>query len=152
MTNEINVADVVAALGSIDVVTLLLSFMILCMALILRGIRRRMQTLEDRRLELEQQLNHALQRINRLEEQQLRARTVAPRTGMPSAMAPEEDLLSRLQSRPCAGDTPSRYRHVAALALQGMEAEHIAEILQISVAETSQLMSLVRLAQDHSND
>ncbi|MDD2558045.1 MAG: hypothetical protein RBR43_03890 [Desulfuromonadaceae bacterium] len=150
MPNKVNVADVVDALGSIDVGTLLLSLMILCMALILRGLRRHMQRHEARRLELEQQLNHALQRINRLEEQQMRAHPVAQRTGMPSAAVPEEELISRLQSRPRAGDAPSRYRHVAALAQQGMDAAQIAEILHISVAETSQLMSLIRLAQNNS--
>jgi len=151
MSNKVNIADVVAALGSIDVLTLLLLFMLLCMALILRALRRRMQTLEDRRLEMEQQVSHALQRINKLEEQQLRAHTAVQRIGIPSAVVPEEELLSRLQSRPRSGDAPSRYRHVAALAHQGMDAEHIAEILQISVAETSQLMSLTRLAQRDSD-
>ncbi len=150
MSNKVNIADVVAALGSIDAVTLLLLFMVLCIALILRGLRRRMQMLEDRWQELEQQSKHIFQRINKLEEQQLHVHTAAQRVGMPSAEVPEEELISRLQSRPRSGDAPSRYRHVAALAQQGMDAEHIAEILQISVAETSQLMSLVRLAQNNS--
>ncbi len=149
MSNNINIAEVIAALGCIDVVTLLLSFMILCMALILRGHRRRMQALADRRMELEQQLNHAFQRINKLEEQQMFAHSAVQRTEMPRAIVPEDELLSRLQSRPRSGDAPSRYRHVAALAQQGLSAEHIAEILHISVAETSQLMSLTRLAQNN---
>jgi DNA-binding NarL/FixJ family response regulator len=144
MSGFLDMSSILNVMAQMDVVAALLSFMVLCMGLILRRLNKRLQRAQERLDESERQLNHALQRINRLEDHQMRAHTPQE---MPRASMPQEDLVSRLQSAPRSGDAPNRYRHVASLAKQGMDAEQIAEILHISVAEASQLMSLSRLAQ-----
>ncbi|MDY0291868.1 MAG: hypothetical protein RBR02_05995 [Desulfuromonadaceae bacterium] len=143
MPEYFNSVTVMQVLTQIDVVAALLAFMVLCMGLILRRLNKRLQRVQERLAESERQLNHALQRINRLEDHQMRTHTAQE---MPRATLPQEDLVARLQSAPRSGAAPNRYRHVAALAQQGMDAEQISEILHISVAEASQLMSLSRLA------
>ncbi|MGC9519538.1 MAG: hypothetical protein ACP5FP_07770 [Desulfuromonadaceae bacterium] len=140
-----NISDIVCLLSEMDVIAALLAFMVLCMGLILRRLNRSLHRVQERMNESERQLNHALQRINRLEDHQMRLQPARERE-MPCASFAPEDLVSRLQRAPSAGDAPNRYRHVAALAQQGMEAGQIAEILHISEAEASQLMSLSRLA------
>ncbi|MFO7831294.1 MAG: hypothetical protein R6V18_04860 [Desulfuromonadaceae bacterium] len=145
MAEYFNSANIMRGLAEMDVVAALLSFMLLCMGLILRRLNKRLHRAKERLDESERQLNHALQRINRLEDHQMRSH--APPQEMPRAEVPQEDLVSRLQSAPRSGDAPNRYRHVASLAQQGMDAEQIAEILHISTAEASQLMSLSRIAQ-----
>lgn len=144
MSEYVNSATIMHLITQMDVVAALLAFMVLCMGLILRRLNKRFQRALERLDESERQLNHVLQRINRLEDHQMRAHSPQE---MPRASMPQEDLVSRLQSAPRSGDAPNRYRHVASLAQQGMEAEQIAEILHISVSEASQLMSLSRLAQ-----
>jgi DNA-binding NarL/FixJ family response regulator len=136
-------SEIVYLLSEMDVVAALLAFMVLCMGLILRRLNKRLHRIQERMNESERQLNHALQRINRLEDHQMR---LQPAREMPRAPAAPDDLVSRLQNAPSTGDAPNRYRHVAALAQQGMDAGQIAEILHISEAEASQLMSLSRLA------
>jgi len=144
MSGSLDMSNIISVIAQMDVVAALLAFMVLCMGLILRRLNKRLQRVQERLNESERQLNHALQRINRLEDHQMRAHSPQE---MPRASMPQEDLVSRLQSAPRSGDAPNRYRHVASLAQQGMDAEQIAEILHISVAEASQLMSLSRLAQ-----
>lgn len=144
MPEDFNITDIMRIVAEMDVVAALLAFMLLCMGLILRRLNKRLQRVQERLDESERQLNHTLQRINRLEDHQMRAHVPQE---MPRASMPQEDLVSRLQSAPRSGDAPNRYRHVASLAHQGMDAEQIAEVLHISVAEASQLMSLSRLAQ-----
>ena len=143
MPEYFNTANIMRIVAEMDVVAALLAFMLLCMGLILRRLNKRLQRVQERLDESERQLNHALQRINRLEDHQMRPHVPQE---MPRASIPQEDLVSRLQSAPRSGDAPNRYRHVASLAQQGMDAEQIAEILHISTAEASQLMSLSRLA------
>jgi biopolymer transport protein ExbB/TolQ len=143
MSEYIGSLNILHIVTQMDVVAALLAFMVLCMGLILRRLNKRLLRVEERLNESERQLNHALQRINRLEDHQMSAH---PAPELPRASAQPEDLVSRLQSAPSSGGAPNRYRHVAALARQGMDAEQIAEILHISVAEASQLMSLSRLA------
>ncbi|MFN2257966.1 MAG: hypothetical protein ABR516_05760 [Desulfuromonadaceae bacterium] len=144
MPEYFNISNIMRVAAEMDVVAALLAFMLLCMGLILRRQNKRLLRSQERLDESERQLNHALQRINRLEDHQMRSHV--PQQEMPRASMPQEDLVSRLQSAPRSGDAPNRYRHVASLAQQGMDAEQIAEILHISVAEASQLMSLSRLA------
>lgn len=138
-----NLSNILQIISTMDIGAALLAFMVLCMGLILRRLNKQLLRAQERLNESERQLNHALQRINRLEDHQMRTHA-APE--MPRAYVSQEDLASRLQSTPRSGDAPNRYRHVAALAQQGMDAEQISEILHVSVAEASQLMSLSRLA------
>ena len=143
MGESLYAASIAEVAAGIDIFTFLLSTMVLLMALILRRLNRHLAMAKERMLETDRQLNHVLHRINRLEECQMRGSATLD---LPRAEAPKDELVTRLQTAPLSGDTPSRYRHVASLAQQGMDAEQIAEILNISVAEASQLMSLSRLA------
>lgn len=66
----------------------------------------------------------------------------------------EAELTTRLQTPRLSGtitssvaDSPERYQYISSLDQKGMSPEEIAAILNISVQETEQLLSLSRIAQ-----
>ena len=123
---------------------LLLALCALLLALILQRQRRQLNRQRQRLKELDKQLTNALQRITRLED--LQDNTPPPRADFERHLQ-QADLKSRLQQPQPAGNPPDKYRHVIALAAQGLDAEAIAEVLQIAPAEASQLLTLARLRQ-----
>ena len=123
---------------------LFVSFMMLVFALAVWRLQRRVGDETRRREEADRQLLNALQRLTRLEDQ---IENAAPQKGGFERSLDHAELKNRLQAPPVSsGNPPNKYRHVAALAEQGMDEKQIAEVLHISVAEASQLISLSRIA------
>lgn len=123
---------------------LIISTLMLIFALSLLRIRRQLAFERRLREETNRQLLNALQRITTLED-------LAPSEGRAPAAVEYEidpaDLKTRLQSPARTGNPPDKYRHVAALAQQGMSVTQIAEVLNLSVPEVQQLVVLARIAQ-----
>jgi len=123
---------------------LIISALMLIFAAALMRIRRQLTFERQLREETNRQLLNALQRITHLEDT-LSDDGVTPPTNE-YAINPDE-LKNRLQSPAGTGNAPDKYRHVASLAQQGMSVTQIAEVLNISVPETQQLVALARIAQ-----
>ena len=117
-------------------------FMMLVFAVAVWRMQRRINEDIRRREEGDRQLLNALQRITRLEDQLANS----PATATFERTLDHADLKNRLQAPVTSGNAPNKYRHVSALAEQGMTEQQIAEVLNISVAEASQLISLSRIA------
>lgn len=124
---------------------LIISTLMLIFALALSRIRRQLARERQLREETNRQLLNALQRITQLEDIVTNESAAAAPAGE-YAINPQE-LKSRLQAPVSSGSAPDKYRHVAALAQQGMSVEQIAEVLNLSVPEAQQLVVLARIAQ-----
>lgn len=90
----------------------------------------------------------------RLLQQQLVAVQTQPATPVPEPVeetpqpfAADLDRAerSRREPRPHRNETADRYRHISAMARQGMEPAQIAAALQIGEAEAAQIVRLARL-------
>ncbi|MCD6526706.1 MAG: hypothetical protein J7K75_06935 [Desulfuromonas sp.] len=124
---------------------LLVSVMMLLFAVSLLRQQRRIRFEIQRREEADRQLLNALQRITKLED------SLDPSSSQSSTFERSLDhaeLKSRLQTPVTSGNAPDKYRHVASLAQQGMSDQQIAEVLNISVPEATQLVSLSRIARN----
>ncbi|MBN2644241.1 MAG: hypothetical protein JXR59_02060 [Desulfuromonadaceae bacterium] len=141
-------AAAVALLTSARGELLLCSLLVLLLGLVILRQQRRLKETTRALSDLDKQLVNALHRITRLEDCQMQGGQPL----RPEVSLPREDLKSRLQAPVSTGEPPNRYRHVAALSQQGMNAEQISDVLHISVAEATQLMSLCRLARLADND
>lgn len=123
---------------------LIISTLMLFFAVALLRIQRQLSFERQLREESNRQLLNALQRITHLEDMVPSDSTTA--SPVEYAINPEE-LKNRLQSPAGTGNAPDKYRHVAALAQQGMSVTQIAEVLNLSVPEAQQLVVLARIAQ-----
>lgn len=126
---------------------LIMSVLIGLFTLALIRLQYQMRFERQRREEIDRQLLNALQRITHLED--------LPTLAVQSPPHFEQDLnhaelKNRLQAPASLGNAPDKYRHVASLADQGMPVEQIAEVLNISLPEANQLVSLSRLAPRHN--
>ncbi|OQY25721.1 MAG: hypothetical protein B6I37_00280 [Desulfobacteraceae bacterium 4572_35.2] len=126
---------------------LIVSVLIGMFAIALLRIQYQIRFERQRREESDRQLLNALQRITHLED--------LPTLAVQSSPHFEQDLnhaelKNRLQAPASLGNAPGKYRHVASLADQGMAVEQIAEVLNISLPEANQLVSLARLAPRHN--
>ena len=120
------------------------SFMMLVFGLAVWRLQQRVHDETRRREEADRQLLNALQRLTRLEDQ---IDSGSSNNRDFERSLDHAELKNRLQTPPVtSGNPPNKYRHVAALAEQGMDEKQIAEVLHISVAEASQLISLSRIA------
>lgn len=122
---------------------LIVSVLIGMFAIALLRIQVQIRFERQRREESDRQLLNALQRITHLEDLPT----------VPTQRAPQfehdlnhAELKNRLQAPASLGNAPDKYRHIASLADQGMSVEQIAEVLNISLPEANQLVSLSRLA------
>lgn len=141
-------ADKFFAFAQLDL--LIVSILIGLFGFALLRVQRQVRFECRRREESDRQLLNALQRITHLED--LTTTTSAANTPahVPSRFGHDlnhAELKTRLQSPLPTGNAPDKYRHVASLAAQGMSVEQIAEVLNISLPEANQLVSLSRLAQ-----
>jgi len=122
---------------------LFISIFVLFLSFILLRLQRLISFERQRREENERQLLNALQRITQIEDS-----TIAPPVAV-AAAPPEIDhaeLKTRLQTPVSNGNAPSKYRHVASLAQQGMSDGQIAEVLNLSEVEVRQLVTLASIA------
>ncbi|MEA3466152.1 MAG: hypothetical protein U9R29_09150 [Thermodesulfobacteriota bacterium] len=123
---------------------LIISLLIGIFAVALLRVQRQVRIECRRREESDRQLHNALQRITHLEDHSTTTPSPAPTFDHDLNQA---ELKNRLQSPAPSGNTPDKYRHVASLAAQGMSVDQIAEVLNISLPEANQLVTLSRLAQ-----
>ena len=123
---------------------LIISILIGMFAVALLRVQRLVRIECRRREESDRQLHNALQRITHLEDLPTSTPSVVPAFERDLNQA---ELKNRLQSPAPSGNTPDKYRHIASLAAQGMSVEQIAEVLNISLPEANQLVTLSRLAQ-----
>lgn len=125
---------------------LVMSVIIGLFTLALLRLQYQMRFERQRREETDRQLLNALQRITHLEDEP------AGQDLRPTHFEQDlnhAELKNRLQAPATQGNAPDKYRHVASLAQQGMAVEQIAEVLNISLPEANQLVSLSRLAPKH---
>ena len=114
--------------------------------LALLRLQYQMRFERQRREETDRQLLNALQRITHLEDA---PSGLEQRSNHFEHDLNHAELKNRLQAPASLGNAPDKYRHVASLAQQGMAVEQIAEVLNISLPEANQLVSLSRLAPKH---
>ncbi len=126
---------------------LIVSVLIGLFAVALLRVQYQVRFERQRREESDRQLLNALQRITHLEDLPTLAVQSPPRFEHDLNHA---ELKNRLQAPASLGNAPDKYRHVASLADQGMAVEQIAEVLNISLPEANQLVSLSRLAPRHN--
>lgn len=122
---------------------LFISVLIGLFAIALLRVQVQIRFERQRREESDRQLLNALQRITHLEDRPTAPTQAAHRFENDLNHA---ELKNRLQAPASLGNAPDKYRHVASLADQGMSVEQIAEVLNISLPEANQLVSLARLA------
>ncbi|EAT15826.1 hypothetical protein [Desulfuromonas acetoxidans] len=138
-----NIIDMLFNLPHLQLI--FVSFMMLVFGLAVWRLQRRVHDETRRREEADRQLLNALQRLTRLEDQIEQGGSGKERNFERSL--DHAELKNRLQTPPAtSGNPPNKYRHVAALAEQGMDEKQIADVLHISIAEASQLISLSRIA------
>ncbi len=146
-TSMQNVSDLIAAITAVPQLDLMITaLLMLLFAIILLRMRRQLQRERRRRKEIDKQLLNALQRITRLEDQLDSLATAPSAAAAKETAITSAELKTRLQTPNSGGSAPDKYRHVAALAAQGMSTEQIAEVLKISLPEANQLVSLARIA------
>lgn len=126
---------------------LIVSVLIGMFAIALLRVQYQVRFERQRREESDRQLLNALQRITHLED----LPTLAPQAPLRFEQdLNHAELKNRLQAPASLGKAPDKYRHIASLADQGMSVEQIAEVLNISLPEANQLVSLSRLAPRHN--
>lgn len=125
---------------------LIMSVIIGLFTLALLRLQYQMRFERQRREETDRQLLNALQRITHLEDMPA---SPEQRSSNFEHDLNHAELKNRLQAPASLGNAPDKYRHIALLAEQGMAVEQISEVLNISIPEAHQLVSLSRLAPKH---